>query len=103
MHHPTKTILCSFLVFFFTISSAFAQNFTYNDISNYEKEVQKIIDAALNDEQAFDKLTLFVDKFGHRFSGSESLENSIDWIVTEMKKQPFDTVFTQKVMVPHWV
>ncbi|HEX6981524.1 MAG TPA: M28 family metallopeptidase [Balneolaceae bacterium] len=99
-----KTHLCSTLLFFFTIASvASAQNSTNINISTYQDEAQKIIEAALSDEQAFDKLTLFVDKFGHRFSGSESLENSIDWIVSQMKKQPFDTVFTQKVMVPHWV
>ncbi|HET6527679.1 MAG TPA: M28 family metallopeptidase, partial [Balneolaceae bacterium] len=88
------------LFFFLTISTASAQN---TNISSYQDEAQKIINAALSDEQAFDKLTLFVDKFGNRFSGSESLENSIDWIVAQMKKQPFDRVFTQQVMVPHWV
>lgn len=73
------------------------------DIDSYQDEALKIIDTAMNNENAFQRLTYFVDKFGHRFSGSESLENSIDWIVSEMKDQPFDDVYTQKVMVPHWV
>lgn len=73
------------------------------DIDSYQDEALKIIDAAMNDGEAFQRLTFFVDKFGHRFSGSESLENSIDWIISEMKDQPFDEVSTQRVMVPHWV
>jgi carboxypeptidase Q len=73
------------------------------DIDSYQDEALEIIDTALNDEESFQKLTYFVDKFGHRFSGSESLEKSIDWIVSEMENQPFDNVTTQEVMVPHWV
>lgn len=63
----------------------------------------KIIDEAMADATAFETLTYFADRFGHRFSGSESLENSIDWIVSEMKKDGLDNVHTQEVMVPHWV
>lgn len=73
------------------------------DVTSYQDESEAIIDAALNDEEAFDQLTYFVDKFGHRFSGTEALENSIDWIVEKMQDQPFDQVITQKVMVPRWV
>lgn len=77
-----------------------AQN---HGIASYEKEAQQIINAAVDDEESFERLTNFVDTFGHRFSGSEALENSIDWIVSEMKDDPFDDVHTQKVMVPRWV
>jgi len=73
------------------------------DLSSYQDEAQQLIDAALADEKAFETLTYFVDKFGHRFSGSESLEQSIDWILQEMNQQPFDRVTSQKVMVPRWV
>ena len=71
--------------------------------SAYENEVEQIIDEALKDEKAFEYLAYFADTFGHRFSGSESLERSIDWIVSEMKEDGFDRVYTQEVMVPHWV
>lgn len=73
------------------------------NIDSYKNDANRIIDAALNDDDAFKTITYFVDKFGSRFSGTESLERSIDWIVSEMEKQPFDEVRTQKVMVPRWV
>lgn len=94
-------LLC--FLFILAISPSHAQPSVTTDFSSYQDRAQQIIDAALNDQEAFDRLTYFVDTFGHRFSGSESLENSIDWIVSEMKKQPFDEVRTQEVMVPRWV
>ncbi len=56
-----------------------------------------------NDRSCYDRLAIMCDKFGHRLSGSSSLENAIDWIVNEMKNDGFDTVYTEKVMVPHWI
>jgi carboxypeptidase Q len=36
-------------------------------------------------------------------SGAPSLERAIDWIVEEMKKDGFENVHTEPVMVTHWV
>lgn len=69
----------------------------------HRDEAQKLINAALEDDASFERLTLFVDTFGHRLSGSRSLENSIDWIVDKMKEDGLENVHTQEVMVPHWV
>lgn len=95
----------SILLFLFCVIgfdiTAYAQQ--HVDIEAYQDDVERIINTAMKDNQNFDYLTAFADKFGHRFSGSESLENSIDWIVEEMKKDGFDRVFTQDVKVPHWV
>lgn len=71
--------------------------------SSFESEVQSIIDAAINSDFAFERLTYIGDTFGPRFSGSENLENAIDWIVEEMNADGFDRVWTQPVKVPHWV
>lgn len=99
-----KTLLILPVFLALITPSLFAQSSSQKiDLSSYQDEAQQLIDAALNDDKAFETLTYFGDKFGHRFSGSESLENSIDWILDEMKKQPFDRVTSQKVMVPHWV
>ncbi|CAE7651505.1 Cpq [Symbiodinium sp. KB8] len=51
----------------------------------------------------WERLNHLVDYYGPRFSGSETLENSINWIVEEMKKDGFDRVWKQPVSVPHWV
>ncbi len=79
---------------------AFAQNPIPD---SFESEVQTIIEAAMTNETGWNRLTFMGDTFGPRFSGSENLENSIDWIVEEMKKDGFDRVWTQPVKVPYWV
>jgi carboxypeptidase Q len=43
------------------------------------------------------------DTFGPRLSGSTNLENSIDWILAEMKKDGLENVRGDEVTVPHWV
>ena len=62
-----------------------------------------LIDAALRDSAAWKRLAELTDKFGPRFSGTKNLENAIDWIVAEMKKDGFDNVHTEPAMVTHWV
>ena len=92
------------LLFLFCVTNLSSPLLAQNPaIEDYRDVADEIIDAAMDGNDRFEYLTLFVDTFGHRFSGSESLENSIDWIVKEMKKDGFDSVWTQEVMVPHWV
>lgn len=92
------------LLFLFCVTNLYSPLLAQNsEIANYRDVADEIIDAAMDGNDRFEYLTLFADTFGHRFSGSESLENSIDWIVKEMKKDGFDSVWTQEVMVPHWV
>lgn len=69
----------------------------------YRARADSLIDAALADSAAFERLTVLVDRFGHRFSGSESLEDAIDWILAEMKEDGLENVRGEPVMVPHWV
>ena len=63
----------------------------------------RLIDGALKDSAAWNRLAELVDTFGNRPVGSASLESAIDWIVAEMKKDGLDNVHTEPVMVPHWV
>ncbi|HUF09575.1 MAG TPA: M28 family metallopeptidase [Rhodothermales bacterium] len=71
--------------------------------SMYRDEATQIIDRLSRDSEAYDRLADLVDRFGHRFSGSESLENAIDWILEKMEADGLENVRGQKVMVPHWV
>lgn len=52
---------------------------------------------------AYARLARLTDTFGPRMSGSQNLERAIDWIVAEMKKDGFDRVYTEPVMVTNWV
>jgi len=62
----------------------------------------KLIDAALADSSAWERLALMADTFGNRPSGSERLERAIDWIVEQMKRDGLENVHTEAVMVPVW-
>ena len=53
--------------------------------------------------RAWDRLAHIADAFGHRLSGSPSLEHTIDWIVQEMQADGLHDPRREKVMVPKWV
>ncbi|HUQ46789.1 MAG TPA: M20/M25/M40 family metallo-hydrolase [Gemmatimonadaceae bacterium] len=69
----------------------------------YRPAANRIIAAAMADSSAWNRLAEMTDKFGHRLSGSESLERTIDWILVQMKNDGLENVHGEKVMVPHWV
>ena len=69
----------------------------------YRATADQIIDAALADNAAWNRLAHLTDTFGPRFSGSENLELAIDWILEEMKADGLENVRGEDVMVPHWV
>jgi carboxypeptidase Q len=69
----------------------------------YRAVADRIIDAALADSSAYERLGLLVDGFGHRFSGSESLERALDWILEEMRHDGLENVRGEEVMVPRWI
>ncbi len=81
-----------------------AQDETDFDIaSEYAEEARAIIEAATADDHAFERLAYLVDTFGPRFSGTEALEESIDWILQEMRNDGLENVHGEEVMVPRWV
>ena len=57
---------------------------------------------ALGSDEAYSELGYLCDNFGPRISGSELLEQAIDWAAEELKK---DGLTTKKevVTVPKWV
>ena len=78
-------------------SLSFAQTDLPDHIHTHADE---LISAAMGSSFGWERLNHLVDYYGPRFSGSETLENSIDWIVEEMQKDGFDRVWTQPVKVP---
>ncbi|MFQ6675465.1 MAG: M28 family metallopeptidase [Fidelibacterota bacterium] len=72
-------------------------------MADYGPVVEQLIAAALADSSAYDRLAYLTDTFGPRFSGTRNLEDAIDWILSEMKKDGLENVHGEKVMVPRWV
>lgn len=69
----------------------------------YRTTADRIIAAALADSSAWNRTAALTDKFGHRLSGSQSLEDALDWIMAEMKRDGLENVHGEPVTVPHWV
>jgi carboxypeptidase Q len=65
--------------------------------------VDKLIAAGLSSDGAYKKLAYLTDHIGPRLSGSENLERAVRWTEEEMRRDGHDRVWTEKVMVPHWV
>lgn len=92
--------LSSLLLFLFLVIPAFSQSTVPSSLS---EEAYELIESSITNTNGFERLTFMGDTFGPRLSGSKNLEDAIDWIVEEMKKDGFDNVWTQPVKVPHWV
>lgn len=69
----------------------------------YRGIADSLIRAATRDSAAYARLGSLVDGFGHRLSGSASLEAALDWILAQMKSDGLENVRGEPVMVPHWV
>jgi carboxypeptidase Q len=69
----------------------------------YRATADSLIRAATGDSAAYRRLGRMVDTFGHRITGSASLEATSDWILDLMKADGLENVHGQPVMVPHWV
>jgi carboxypeptidase Q len=71
--------------------------------TTYRGAADSLIRAATADSAAYRRLGRLVDTFGHRISGSASLEAAIDWILDLMKSDGLENVRGEPVMVPRWV
>jgi len=74
-----------------------------NISDKYREPSQKLINAALSDEEGLQRLQYLCDRIGNRLSGTASLERAIDWSAAEMKKAGLENVQTPPVKVSHWV
>jgi carboxypeptidase Q len=72
------------------------------DVEPHRAAAAQLVEAALRDSAAYKRLAQLVDGFGHRHSGSASLERAIDWIVSEMEKDGFENVRKEPVTVLNW-
>lgn len=74
-----------------------------NISAQYGDTAQKLIQAALADNDGLRRLEYLCDHIGNRLSGTASLETAIEWAAGEMKNAGLENVETPPVKVPHWV
>jgi len=75
------------------------------EIRAYQPVVNQIIQAATQGSwrgKTYNNLATFVDKFGYRLSGTQTLEDSIDYILEKMADDGLD-VHSEEASVPHWI
>jgi len=69
----------------------------------YRAVAGRLIDAALADNEGYQRLTYLCYRIGHRLSGSPSLTRAISWSVEQMNAAGLSNVKVIPVKVPHWV
>ncbi|KAF7278802.1 hypothetical protein GWI33_007953 [Rhynchophorus ferrugineus] len=77
-----------------------------NEIHSYEETANTIINTIVNGKYkggTYKELAKFVDKFGARLSGTQNLENSIDYMLELMRANNLDNVHGEEVYIPHWI
>ena len=75
------------------------------EIHSYQDIATKIIDYSLNgpgQNQSYDRLAVFTDAFGARLSGSQNLENAIDYMLDVLDEDGLDNVHGEVANVTHW-
>ena len=69
----------------------------------YAEAAARITEAAAEDSTAWERVAYVGDTFGHRLSGSDALEATIDWALETMRADGLENVRGQPVRVPVWV
>lgn len=69
----------------------------------HREPAARLLGEALSSRFAWERLAELGDTFGHRLSGSQALEDAIDWAVAQMKNDGLENVRKEAVKVPHWV
>lgn len=68
------------------------------------KQIIDFITKGKGKHQTYNRLAAMTDKFGNRQVGSETLENVIDYMLSELKADGLENVHGETVTdIPHWV
>ncbi|XP_012221529.2 carboxypeptidase Q [Linepithema humile] len=76
------------------------------EIDSYAPTIQRIINLAIQGSYkgvTWQDLATFVDKFGPRFTGTQVLENAIDYVLNKSISLGLENVHGETVTVPRWV
>ena len=73
--------------------------------SQTRRATDRIVRAALEGDgrHAYASLEELTDRVGPRLSGSPNLEAAVRWAAAALARAGADRVWTERVLVPHWV
>ncbi len=88
----------------FVLTAAVSASGADGDLAaKYKGTADRLIDAALADDDGYARLAYLCDRIGNRLSGSAALPKAVEWSAAEMRKIGLENVQTPPVKVPHWV
>jgi hypothetical protein len=64
--------------------------------------IEKIYHEALIEGNSYENLRSLCKDVGNRLSGTAGAQMAVEWAKSTLEKYGFDTVYLQKIMVPHW-
>ena len=70
---------------------------------NDSTKLRSIYSYNLTQGNCYENLRSLCKDVGNRLSGSQSAQKAVEWAVHLMANTKLDTVYLQKIMVPHWV
>jgi hypothetical protein len=82
---------------------AYGALFAADLTDQYKSVADRLIDAALADNDGYAKLAYLCDRIGARLSGMPSLDRAIQWSAATMKSDGLSNVRVIPVKVPKWV
>ncbi|XP_002741376.1 carboxypeptidase Q-like [Saccoglossus kowalevskii] len=73
---------------------------SYKDIAN---EIINLSVSGAAQNQSYNRLAKFVDKFGSRIAGSQNFEHAVDYMLQVLADDKLENVHGEDAMVTHWV
>ena len=70
---------------------------------NDSTQLRAIYNYNLTQGNCYENLRSLCKDVGNRLSGSHSAQKAVEWAALLMKKTKLDTIYFQRIMVPHWV
>ncbi|XP_007886084.2 carboxypeptidase Q isoform X2 [Callorhinchus milii] len=100
--------ICSYKITSLNAESAPRKTFEEikEEIAGYSEIAQQIINYTvygIQQNRSYDRLALFVDTIGNRFSGSKNLEKAIQYMLKALSEDKQENVHLEPAKIPHWV
>jgi hypothetical protein len=70
---------------------------------NDSSQLRAIYSYNLTQGNCYENLRSLCKDVGNRLSGSHSAQKAVEWAALLMEKTKLDTIYFQRIMVPHWV
>ena len=70
---------------------------------NDSTQLRAIYSYNLTQGNCYENLRSLCKDVGNRLSGSHSAQKAVEWAALLMEKTKLDTIYFQRIMVPHWV